>query len=365
MTLYRPEIRILTAENPIEYVYEQFSQSEVNERIGNTFASYLRGFLRHDPDVIMVGEIRDEDTAGMSLRAAQTGHLVLSTLHTTTAIGCVPAAHGPRRGRQSPGLVAPRRAVATSRPRGLRRRAGHRIPRLRSCSVSSSPSPPAHAQWMIGRGCTACHFTGYKGRMAIAELWLPSEQDVVLISKGAPFDEIRESSRRGTDLRWHVTSWTGCSRGAPRSRSSFACCPTSTWPSSVVTSSSRESAHRRRADLKAQPRWPSSINVARPSRRVHPGALRDRLAEQQVGSRSGAAAGEDRLDQIFRNVARDFRLVVVEGLLPEADRVAIVGEIRRAVHTPAQMPFELGRRVRLQLARQVIRHELRELTTFH
>ena len=87
MTLYRPQIRILTAEDPIEYVYEQFSQSEVNEQIGNTFASYLRAFLRHDPEVIMVGEIRDEETAEMAFRAAQTGHLLLSTLHTTTAVG--------------------------------------------------------------------------------------------------------------------------------------------------------------------------------------------------------------------------------------------------------------------------------------
>ena len=89
MTLYRPEIRILTAEEPIEYVYEQFSQCEVNEKIGNTFASYLRAFLRHDPEVIMLGEIRDTATAEMTFRAAQTGHLVLSTLHTNDAISAV------------------------------------------------------------------------------------------------------------------------------------------------------------------------------------------------------------------------------------------------------------------------------------
>src|SRR4029450_7778040 len=88
-TLYRPEIRVLTAEDPIEYVYEQFSQSEVDERIGNTFASYLRAFLRHDPEVIMVGEIRDDDTAEMALRACVTGPLLLSTLHTSDAVSVV------------------------------------------------------------------------------------------------------------------------------------------------------------------------------------------------------------------------------------------------------------------------------------
>ena len=89
MTAYRPEIRVLTAEDPIEYVYEQFSQSEVNDRIGNTFARYLRAFLRHDPEVIMIGEIRDEETAEMAFRAAQTGHLLLSTLHTNDAVSTV------------------------------------------------------------------------------------------------------------------------------------------------------------------------------------------------------------------------------------------------------------------------------------
>jgi type IV pilus assembly protein PilB len=78
MTLFRPEIRILTAENPIEYVYENLSQYEVNEKIGNTFANYLRVFLRHDPEVIMVGEIRYQETAEMAFRAAQTGHMLLT-----------------------------------------------------------------------------------------------------------------------------------------------------------------------------------------------------------------------------------------------------------------------------------------------
>jgi type II secretory ATPase GspE/PulE/Tfp pilus assembly ATPase PilB-like protein len=197
MTVYRPEIRILTAENPIEYVYEQFSQSEVNERIGNTFATYLRGFLRHDPDVIMVGEIRDEDTASMALRAAQTGHLVLSTLHTSTAAGCVP---------RLTDLGVDGNLLASSLLGVLSQRLVREV--CSGCRVPHTPPPELlreffggrapHAQWMTGRGCTACHFSGYKGRLAIAELWMPTEQDVLLISKGAQFDEIRESSRQGT-----------------------------------------------------------------------------------------------------------------------------------------------------------------------
>src|SRR5215471_10239850 len=90
MKLHRPEIRILTAEDPVEYVYEELSQAEVNEDIGNTFATYLRAFLRHDPEIIMVGEIRDQETAEIAFRAAQTGHLLLSTLHTNSAIAALP-----------------------------------------------------------------------------------------------------------------------------------------------------------------------------------------------------------------------------------------------------------------------------------
>jgi type II secretory ATPase GspE/PulE/Tfp pilus assembly ATPase PilB-like protein len=76
-SVYQSGIKILTTENPIEYVCDAFRQHEVDERLGNTFAKYLRSFLRHDPDVIMIGEIRDSETADLAFRAAQTGHLVL------------------------------------------------------------------------------------------------------------------------------------------------------------------------------------------------------------------------------------------------------------------------------------------------
>ena len=89
-SVYQPGIKVLTAENPIEYVCDNFRQHEVDERLGNTFATFLRSFLRHDPDVIMVGEIRDGETANLAFRAAQTGHLVLSTLHTNDAISALP-----------------------------------------------------------------------------------------------------------------------------------------------------------------------------------------------------------------------------------------------------------------------------------
>ena len=88
-SVYRPEIKVVTAEDPIEYVCNDFSQHEVDTRVGNSFAQYLRSFLRHDPEVIMIGEIRDGETAELAFRAAQTGHFIISTLHTNDAIGAV------------------------------------------------------------------------------------------------------------------------------------------------------------------------------------------------------------------------------------------------------------------------------------
>ena len=197
MTAYRPEIRVLTAEDPIEYVYEQFSQSEVNDRIGNTFARYLRAFLRHDPEVIMIGEIRDEETAEMAFRAAQTGHLLLSTLHTNDAVSTV---------TRLLDMKVDSNLLASSLLGVLGQRLARTV--CTECRRPYQPAPelvreffaevPAGLEFYQGAGCAACNYTGYRGRTSIAELWVPSQQDVILISKGANSDELRKSARRST-----------------------------------------------------------------------------------------------------------------------------------------------------------------------
>ncbi len=197
MTLYRPQIRIVTAEDPIEYVYEQFSQSEVDERIGNTFASYLRSFLRHDPEVMMVGEIRDEETAEMAFRAAQTGHLLLTTLHTNDALSAVTRL---RDLRVDPNLIA------SSMLGVLAQRLVRAV--CPKCGVEYTPSPdllkeffgntPPDWKWQKGKGCSYCNFSGYRERLAVAELWIPNENDVLLIAKNADSEELRTSAARST-----------------------------------------------------------------------------------------------------------------------------------------------------------------------
>ncbi|HMH49675.1 MAG TPA: ATPase, T2SS/T4P/T4SS family [Candidatus Acidoferrum sp.] len=197
MTLWRPGVKVLTVEDPIEYVCEHFTQCEVNERIGNTFSTYLRAFLRHDPDVVMVGEIRDQQSAELTLRAAQTGHLVLSTLHTNNAVGSISRL-------LDMGLD---RGVLTSALLGV---VAQRLVRkiCEHCRTEWTPSPSFVQElfggpgpgipWYRGKGCEKCHFTGFSGRMLVGELWVPNENDILLINKGAPFDEIVASSRAST-----------------------------------------------------------------------------------------------------------------------------------------------------------------------
>jgi type II secretory ATPase GspE/PulE/Tfp pilus assembly ATPase PilB-like protein len=197
MAIYRPEIRVLTAEDPIEYVYDQFTQSEVNERVGNTFARYLRAFLRHDPEVILVGEIRDEETAEMAFRAAQTGHLLLSTLHSNDAISAVPRLLD---------LKVDPNLVASSLLGVLAQRLVRCV--CPECRQTHEPPPelvreffptrPEGLTFYQGAGCRACNFTGYRGRTCIAELWAPDAEDALLISKSASFDELRTSANRTT-----------------------------------------------------------------------------------------------------------------------------------------------------------------------
>jgi type IV pilus assembly protein PilB len=167
-----PEIKILTAEDPVEYEVEGITQLAVNHSIGLTFASALRSFLRHDPDVLMVGEIRDLETARIASQAALTGHLVLSTLHTNDAAGAVT--------RLTDLGVEPFLICAT-----LEGVLAQRLVRRICLECRERVEPPlkllveggireqeiAGRSFFRGRGCAVCNGIGYKGRIGIFE-WL-------------------------------------------------------------------------------------------------------------------------------------------------------------------------------------------------
>ncbi len=197
LTAYRPGLKVVTAEDPIEYVYDNFMQCEINEKIGLTFASYIRVFLRHDPEIIMIGEIRDGETAEMAIRAAQTGHLVLSTLHTNDSLGAI---------SRLSGLGINPSMISSSLIGVVSQRLARKI--CPQCAEDYTPeqslisefftSPPTDINWQKGIGCEECNYTGYKGRVAIAELWEPSQHDILLINKQAPLEELKLSTRKST-----------------------------------------------------------------------------------------------------------------------------------------------------------------------
>jgi MSHA biogenesis protein MshE len=170
--LNTPKVKILTAEDPIEYHIAGINQVQVNEKIGLTFPRALRSFLRQDPDIILVGEIRDSETAEIAVRAAMTGHLVLSTLHTNDAVSA------PSRLMD---LGVPSFLVASTLRAVLSQRLLRRI--CESCAVPHLIEPeeedwvmryfsqvPTSATLRHGQGCTKCHGQGFRGRIGVYEL---------------------------------------------------------------------------------------------------------------------------------------------------------------------------------------------------
>lgn len=178
----RKEKNILTVEDPVEYELEGIGQTQVNARVDMTFARGLRAILRQDPDVVMIGEIRDSETAQIAVQASLTGHLVLSTLHTNTALGAVERL---RDMGVEPFLLA------SSLSGVLAQRL---VRRLCLACREKTPLTPAERQAFPGinadaiyrpRGCDACHHTGYRGRTGVHELLTVSPELRDAISRGA------------------------------------------------------------------------------------------------------------------------------------------------------------------------------------
>ncbi len=192
-TIYHPGLKILTAEDPIEYTHPGICQAEVNPILDNTFAKYLRAFLRQDPDVIMVGEIRDSETAEMAMRAAQTGHLLLSTLHTNSSTASV---------ARLLDLEMDPNSIASTLIAIMAQRLVRKV--CAECSETYEPEdyllaewfeePPTAVAWKRGRGCGACSGAGYAGRVAVAELWTPSHQEIMMVNKRVSSDELRREA---------------------------------------------------------------------------------------------------------------------------------------------------------------------------
>lgn len=190
-------INITTIENPIEYKIERVNQVQINEKAGVTFASALRSILRQDPDVILVGEIRDSETAQIAVQAAQTGHLVFSTLHTNDAVSAISRMRD---------LGVPPFLIASS----ILAVAAQRLVRVLcpACKQEHELSESFKQRWksMLGasseltsawdaKGCPACNGTGFKGRAGIFELVLITDKLREAIADNVPETTIRRMLR--------------------------------------------------------------------------------------------------------------------------------------------------------------------------
>ncbi len=191
--------KIITFEDPIEYQLEGVVQIQVREQIGLTFAAGLRSVLRHDPDVVLVGEIRDFETAEIAVRAAQTGHLVLSTLHTNDSVSAVTRL---LEMRIEPYLIASSLVCAISQ-RLARRICRHcttednQIPDgVRQEMAASLGITPAEVRAYRGMGCVECGQKGQRGRVALYEFFLLNQEIADLIQPGLRTGELRDAARK-------------------------------------------------------------------------------------------------------------------------------------------------------------------------
>ena len=191
-----PDKKIITVEDPVEYQIGRINQIQVKAQIGLTFANALRHIVRQDPDVIMIGEIRDLETAEIAVQSALTGHLVFSTLHTNDAPSAITRLLD----------LGVENFLLSSTVRGI---LAQRLVRV-ICSQCREPDPspasaeelarfgiPPEAQLYRGRGCEKCTNTGYHGRMGIFELLIVDDAVRKLILRDADANQIREAARAG------------------------------------------------------------------------------------------------------------------------------------------------------------------------
>jgi type IV pilus assembly protein PilB len=190
--LRSPNVNIVTVEDPVEYMLEGVNQVQVNSKAGLTFAKCLRSILRQDPNIIMVGEIRDGETAEIALKAAQTGHLVLTTVHTNDSIAAI---------ARLMDLQIPPFLIASSLTAILSQRL---IRKLCSCSERVASTPEYTARMLASGfvdpeetmnapvGCAKCDHTGYRGRIGVFEMLVPDEKIRDSIRSGNRPDELRD-----------------------------------------------------------------------------------------------------------------------------------------------------------------------------
>ncbi|MBZ0136137.1 MAG: Flp pilus assembly complex ATPase component TadA [Planctomycetes bacterium] len=192
-----PNIKIITTEDPVEYDLPGVMQCQVNEEVGLTYGAALRSILRQDPDMILVGEIRDRETGGIAVEAALTGHLVLSTLHTNDAPSATTRMLD--LGLESFLIAATLEAIVAQR---LVRKICNNCKDYyepeaeHAMELGLRPEAIAGKKFAYGKGCSRCNSTGYKGRMALYEMFRINDEIKQMIMDDANVAALREAGRR-------------------------------------------------------------------------------------------------------------------------------------------------------------------------
>ena len=212
--LTTPDKNIITVEDPVEYNADNINQIQVNEKVGLTFAAGLRSILRQDPDVVMVGEIRDHETAQIAVQASLTGHLMLSTLHTNDATSSLTRLID----MQIESYLLASTLLGVLAQRLVRKLCEHcKAPViLETQKIEEAGLDPGRTYYRAV-GCTECDFTGYHGRQAVGELFVIDDMVKAMMNKGLNDHEIRErmkangmrtiSDRLRTMLEEGITSY--------------------------------------------------------------------------------------------------------------------------------------------------------------
>lgn len=187
-----PGINIMTCEDPVEYDLDGINQSQVNEKVGLTFAAQLRAILRQDPDVVLVGEVRDKETADTAIRAALTGHLVLSTLHANDAPSAIPRLLD----MQIDPFMLSTSLIGVMAQRLLRRLCQacrqRDLATAQELELLSAMGYPDVKHIFRPKGCPECDGSGYRGRMAVHEIMPVTDEVGKMIASGKPIEETRQ-----------------------------------------------------------------------------------------------------------------------------------------------------------------------------
>jgi type II secretory ATPase GspE/PulE/Tfp pilus assembly ATPase PilB-like protein len=190
--------KIITIEDPVEYRLEGVQQIQVHEEIGLTFSAGLRAVLRHDPDIVLIGEIRDNETAEIAVRAAQTGHLVFSTLHTNDSISAVTRLMD----MKIDSYLIGSSLVCSIAQRLARRVCKHcAVPddslndRIKKEMAAALNIPVEEVRAFKGSGCVECNYQGCRGRIAIYEFFIVTDEIAELIEPGVKISQLRQAAK--------------------------------------------------------------------------------------------------------------------------------------------------------------------------